>query len=197
MIQRALTVGLLFLVVSPVTRSAWPAPGADTPAEKVKAAFERLKAKPGDRAVQKLYLKVFPRDYKEFLALFGTGGSLADGYECDYIFALSSLQAHHSNQVGRLLVQLSKDAEENGAAPSCFQHVVATYGGSYTKAFVGFLYQLAPRERQQLINFLADADPVTDPEYQRIIENLRQLHEAELAKKFQQAQTTRLRPPHS
>jgi hypothetical protein len=197
MMQRALTVGLLFLVINRVTLSASPAPGDGSRAEKVKAAFERLKAKPSDRAVQKLYLKVFPRDYKEFLALFGTGGSLADGYECDYIFALSSLQANHSNQVGSLLVQLSKDAEDHGAAPSCFQHVVATYGGRYTKAFAGFLYQLSARERQQLINFLADADPVTDPEYQRIIENLQQMNEAGLAKKFQQAQTTRLRPPHS
>ena len=147
---------------------------------------------------QKRYLKAFPQDYRGFMALFGVGGSLADGYQCDYIFALSALQVHHSNQVGRLLVQLSKDAEYQADAPSCLQHVLANYGSRYTKAFAGFLHELAPKERDQLITFLADIDTkvTSNLDYRRIIRNLKQLNEPELAKKFQQAEIDRARQPH-
>src|SRR5579864_3618916 len=109
MFQRAITVTLLLLVVNP-----WMAGGplkhrAKSAGEALKAAFTSLKAKPADRAAQTRYLKAFPQDYRGFLALFGAGGYLADGYQCDYIFALTTLQAHHSTEVGRLLVELSKD----------------------------------------------------------------------------------------
>ncbi|HEU4415053.1 MAG TPA: hypothetical protein VFT65_09755 [Candidatus Angelobacter sp.] len=189
MIHRAVTISLLFFAISPAM-IATP-PGYASRTEKVKTGFARLKANPNDPAVQALYIKAFPRDYQEFLALFGSGGSLADGYECDYIFAISSLQAGHSAQVGRLLVQLSKDAEDHQRAPSCFQHVVATYGSQYTRPFAAFIHKLSPREREQLINFLADADVVTYPHYQRIIRNLQQLNQGELAKQFQQAHAAR------
>ena len=121
----------------------------------MKAAFTSLKAAPNSRAAQHRYLKAFPRTYKKFQAYFGTGGALADGYECDYIFALSTLQSHHVAEVGSLLVQLSKDAEYQANAPSCLQNVVANYG-SHTKQFAGFLHQLSPQERGQLVTFLAE-----------------------------------------
>src|SRR4029077_12490129 len=94
-------------------------------AEKLKTAFTNLKAMPNSRSAQHHYLKVFPRTYKKFQAYFGPGGALADGNECDYIFALSALQGHHVAEVGGLLVQLSKDAEYEGNAPSCLHNVMA------------------------------------------------------------------------
>jgi len=132
------------------------------------------------------------------MALFGSGSSLADGYQCDYIFELSALQVHHSEQVGRLLVQLSKDAEYQAEAPSCLQHVLANYGSRYTKSFAGFLHELSPKERDQLITFLADIDTkvTSNLDYRRIIRNLKQLNEPELVKKFQQAQIDRARQQH-
>jgi hypothetical protein len=193
MFQRAITVTLLLLVINLAGMGAVPKHRAKPAGEALKAAFAGLKDKPADRGAQMRYLKVFPRDYRGFLALFGAGGYLADGYQCDYIFALTTLQAHHSTDVGRLLVQLSKDAEYQADAPSCLQHVLANYGSRYTKSFVGFLKELSAKERDQLITFLADGDADPVPEYQSIIRNLKQLNEPELAKKFQQAETDRAR----
>jgi hypothetical protein len=196
MFQRAITVTLLLLVVNP-----WMAGGplkhrARPAGEALKAAFASLKSKPNDRTTQARYLKAFPHDYRGFLALFGAGGYLADGYQCDYIFALTTLQTDHSARVGRMLVQLSKDAEYQADAPSCLQHVLANYGSRYTRLFAGFLNELSAEERDQLITFLADSEADPLPEYQRIIRNLKQLNEPELVKKFQQAQIDRARQPH-
>jgi hypothetical protein len=197
MFQRAITLTLLLLVINLAGQSLPPRPPARSGAEELQSAFTQLKANPNDRAAQKRFLKAFPQDYRGFMAMFGAGGSLADGYPCDYIFALSALQDHHSAQVGRMLVQLSKDAEYQSDAPSCLQHVLAGYGSRYTKAFAGFLHELAPRDRDQLITFLADIDTkvASNLDYRRIIRNLKQLNEDELAKKFQQAQIDHARQP--
>jgi hypothetical protein len=196
MLQRSVAVALLFFLINSATTLASSKAGARTGGEKLKAAFVHLKASPTNLAAQKRYLKAFPQDYRSFLALFGAGGSLADGYQCDYIFALSTLQAHHSAEIGHLLVQLSKDAEYQADAPSCLQHVLTNYASQYTRAFAGFLHELAEKERNQLITFLADAETTPSPEFQRIIKNLKQLNESDLAKKFQQAQIDRARQPH-
>jgi hypothetical protein len=159
--------------------------------ERLKVAFTSLKATPNSRSAQHRYLKAFPRTYNKFQSYFGTGGALADGYECDYIFALSTLQSHHVAEVGYLLVQLSKDAEYQRNAPSCLHNVMANYGSHFTKSFAAFLHQLSPQERGQLINFLADVESAHYPEYQAIIQNLKGLKESDLAKEFQQAQAER------
>lgn len=180
----------LALCLFALTAAAQPLFHAQTP-ERLKAAFNSLKATPNSRSAQHHYLKAFPRTYKIFQTYFGTGGALADGYECDYIFALSSLQSHHVAEVGYLLVTLSKDAEYQRNAPSCLHNVMANYGSHYTKSFAAFLHELSPQERGQLINFLADLESAHYPEYQAIIQNLKGLKEADLAKQFQQAQAER------
>ena len=187
----AVHLAALFLVaLSSAIAAGQPLPPAAT-AEKLKAAFTSLKANPNSRTAQHHYLKTFPHSYKRFQAYFGPGGALADGNECDYIFALSALQSHHVAEVGSQLVQLSKDAEYEGNAPSCLHTVMAKYGSRYTKRFAGLLHQLSTQERAQLINFLADVESAHYPEYQAIIQNLKGLQETDLAKEFQQAQAER------
>lgn len=186
---------VLVLALCSSIAAAQPLHHAQTP-ERLKAAFTSLKATPTSRTAQHHYLKAFPRTYRKFQAYFGTGGALADGNECDYIFALSALQSHHVAEVGTLLVQLSKDAEAQGNAPSCLHNVMANYGSHYTKRFAGLLHQLSSQERGQLINFLADVESAKYPEYQGIIQNLKGLNEPELAKEFQQAQAERSKRSH-
>ena len=188
----AICLALLLLASSCSFAAAQPARPAATP-EKLKAAFASLKATPNSRTAQHHYLKAFPRTYTRFQAYFGTGGALADGYECDYIFALSTLQSHHVAEVGTLLVQLSKNARYQANAPSCLQNVMAKYGNRYTKRFAGLLHQLSPQERAQLVAFLADDGLANGPEYQGILQNLKDLQETDLAKEFQQAQAERSR----
>ena len=188
-------IALFLLTISMAIAGAQPLRDAAS-AERLKSAFTALKAAPNSRAAQHRYLKVFPRTYKTFQAYFGTGGALADGYECDYIFALSTLQSHHVTEVGSLLVRLSKDAEYQANAPSCLQNVMAKYGSRFTRSFAAFLHQLPPQERGQLIAFLADVESANYPEYKGIIQNLKELKESELAKEFQQAQMERSRQSH-
>lgn len=185
----------LVLALCSSIATAQPLHRAQSP-ERLKAAFTGLKANPNGRTAQHHYLKAFPRTYKKFQAYFGTGGALADGNECDYIFALSALQSHHVAEVGTLLVQLSKDAEAQGNAPSCLQNVMANYGSHYTRSFAGLLHRLSPQERGQLIDFLAELESAKYLEYQGIIQNLKGLNEPELAKEFQQAQAERGRQSH-
>jgi hypothetical protein len=73
---------------------------------------------------------------------------------------------------------------------------MAKYGNRYTKRFAGLLHQLSPQERGQLVAFLADAGLANGPEYQGILQNLRDLQETDLAKEFQQAQAERSRQSH-
>src|SRR5712671_1328906 len=183
----AVIIALFLLTTSAAIAGAQPLRHPAT-AERLKAAFTSLKAAPNSRSVQHRYLTLFPGSYKMFQSYFGTSGALADGNECDYIFALSTLQSHHVAEVGSLLVQLSKDAEYQGNAPSCLQNVMANYGSHFTKSFAGLLHQLPPQERAQLIAFLADIGSGTAHDYQGIIQNLKTLNEPELVKEFQQAQ---------
>ena len=191
----AIYLALLLLAPSSSLATAQPLHRAQSP-EKLQAAFNSLKANPNGRTAQHHYLKAFPHSFKRFQAYFGAGGALADGNECDYIFALSALQSHHVAEVGSLLVQLSKDAEHQGNAPSCLHNVMANYGSHFTKSFAAFLHQLSSQEREQLINFLADVESAHYPEYQAIIQNLKGLNEPELAKEFQQAQAERSKQSH-
>lgn len=192
---RAICLALLLLAPCSSIALAQPLHRAQSP-EKLQAAFNSLKATPASRSAQHRFLKAFPRTYKKFQAYFGAGGALADGNECDYIFALSALQSHHVAEVGSLLVRLSKDAESQGNAPGCLQNVMANYGSHFTRSFAVFLHQLSPQERGQLIDFLAELESANYPEYQGIIQNLKGLNEPELAKAFQQAQTERSRRSH-
>jgi len=194
--SRGLAIYLSLLLLLPSLSIAAAQPLLHPSPERLKAAFTSLKAAPNSRAAQHRYLKAFPRTYKRFQAYFGTGGALADGYECDYIFALSTLQSHHVAEVGSLLVQLSKDAEYHPSAPSCLQNVVVKYGNRHTKQFAAFLHQLSSQDRAQLVTFLAAADLANGPEYKGIIQNLKDLQEADLAKEFQQAQAERLKQSH-
>jgi hypothetical protein len=186
----AINLALFLVALCSSSAVAKPLHRAQSP-EKLKAAFTGLKANPNSRIAQHHYLKAFPRTYKKFQAYFGAGGALADGNECDYIFALSALQGHHVAEIGSLVVQLSKDAESQGNAPSCLQNVMANYGSHYTKRFAGLLHQLSSQERGQLINFLAGVELANYPEYKAIIQNLKGLNETDLAKGFQQAQAER------
>jgi hypothetical protein len=183
-------IALFLLTASAATAVAQPLHHAASP-ERLKAAFTSLKAAPTSRSAQHHYLTAFPRTYKRFQAYFGAGGALADGNECDYIFALSAVQSHHVAEVGSLLVQLSKGAEALGNAPSCLHNVMANYGSHFTRSFAAFLHQLSSQELGQLINFLADVESAKYPEYQAIIQNLKGLKETDLAKEFQQAQAER------
>jgi hypothetical protein len=150
---------------------------------------------PYDPSAQARYLELFPRTYNGFLQLFEPGQPLYDGH--DYVEALSPLARTHEEEVGKLLVTLSKDAHYNADAPAYLQSATSLYGSQHTQAFLLLLKGLPASKQANLIAFLADVENHDAyPEYQIIIDHLKALGDAALAKKFELARAKRARQPH-
>ena len=164
-------------------------------AQKLSEALGQLMSSPNDSAIQERYLELFPQDYKDFLELFDLDKELYDGHE--YILVLPSLAKNHELEVGKLLVQLSKDAHYEADAPKYLQMDTAAYAGEHTKTFASLLSQLPAAKQSQLITFLADVENHDAyKEYQPIIDHLEALGEYDLARKFEFARSERSRRHH-
>lgn len=158
-------------------------------------ALEELRNRPDDTALQERYLKAFPQNYEDFLALFEPDRELHDGRE--FIEILPSLAARNDADVGRLLINLSKEAHWSADAPSYLQHATATYGGQHTRTFAKLINRLPSKERSNLIFFLADVENHGGyPEYQAIISRLATLDESRLAGEFEVARRKRSKHHH-
>lgn len=183
-----LALGLLFAAL-PGLAQLRPAKSSVL-AQKLKVALAELEKHPEDAAAQAQYLKVFPKDFKTFLALFDTGHELYDGHE--YILILPDLAKHHEFVLGQLLVGLSQDAEYEADAPSYLQSVTTDYATAHTRVFLKLVRTLPPKKRDHLITFLADMEAIAGyPAYQSIIDHLRGLGDNALAKEFEAARTER------
>ncbi len=164
-------------------------------AENLTQALTQLQKTPDDPKIQDRYLEVFPRTYKSFLELFEPGRPLYDGHE--YIDALSSLAVGHEFEVGKLLIQLSKDAQYDADAPSFLQNATTIFGSEHTRTFLTLLKQLPVGKQANLITFLADFEARgVDPEYQLIIDHLKSLGERTYAQRFEAARTKRMKQPN-
>jgi len=154
-------------------------------------ALATLQTRPADFQAQEHYLDTFPHDYKEFLRLFNdVDHELYDGHE--YIDALFLAGTKHETELGKLLVGLAKDAHYEADAPSYLQHLTSVYAGRHATTFVGLFGQLPPQRQTQLITFLADVENHGSyPEYQAIIDALKQIGEDNLAIRFEKARTKR------
>jgi hypothetical protein len=159
---------------------------------KLTDALDKLQKEPNDPVVQEQYLRAFPHDYKGFLGLFDLGRELYDGHE--FIVVLSSLAKNHETEVGRLVVQLGKEAHWDADAPNYLSHETTVYGGQHTKTFATLLRQLPTSERDNLVTFLAHAENLSAyPEFQELIDDLKNLGQNDLAKEFEAARTVRER----
>jgi hypothetical protein len=161
-------------------------------AQRLSDALAELQKKPGDSVAQEQYLKAFPHDYKSFLALFDLGRELYDGHE--FIFVLSPLAKDHEVELGRLLIQLSKDAKWDADAPNYLRNETVVYGVQHTKTFATLLQQLQPAERANLITLVAHAENFAAyPEFQELMDNLKSLGQNDVAKQLETARADRER----
>jgi hypothetical protein len=158
-------------------------------------AREALKKNPQDAKTQELYLNAFPQNYKEFVAFFVDGHNFSDGF--DVIMILPSLAENHADELGKLLVGLSRDAKWDADAPNYLQYVTTLYAGQHAKTFASLVNQLPPRNHANLITFLADKENHTEyKEYQDMIDRLRGIGQDRLAKEFEVAREKRMRQLH-
>ena len=141
---------------------------------------------------EQAFIDSFPQTYSDFLQLFDYSHPLYDGH--DYIETLQSLVSSHELTVGKLIVQLSKDAHYEADAPGYLQHVMVAYGCEDTLVFLTLLRELLPKERSNLIVFLADVEShAAYSDYQGIVERLKSLNQPELARQFEAAREKRKR----
>lgn len=191
--SRVFAISAYWIVLTTVSWAAFQNSNSAQPeAQKLANALADLQRTPEDPTVQQTYLDAFPHDYKSFLQLFDYGGVLSDGHA--YIQRLRTLSKTHELEVGRLLVQLSKDAHYEADAPSYLQHVTAAYGSEHPATFAALLKKLSPEDRGKLITFLADVEVHSSYlDYQNIVKELRARHEIELARQFELARQKRQR----
>lgn len=179
------------VVVVPLRFSLAQVSGSvEAAARKLYSARVNLQKAPGKVALEQAFIDSFPQTYSDFLQLFDYGRPLSDGH--DYMQTLQSLTKTHELTVGKLLVQLSKDAHYEADAPSYLQHTTAVYGRDHTSTFASLLDQLTLKERSNLIVFLADVENhAADSDYEKIVERLRSLNQVELTRQFEAARRNR------
>jgi hypothetical protein len=197
LITRRSILAVLFVVISTsMLISAQDKQASISPREhELVDAWEALKKNPHDSKTQEMYLNAFPQNYKEFVAFFVDDHNFSDGF--DVIMVLPSLAENHADKLGKLLVELSRDAKWDADAPNYLQHVTTIYAGQHAKTFASLINQLPPKDHANLITFLADKENHTVyKEYQDLIERLRSIGQDRLAKEFEVARDSRVRQPH-
>ena len=185
----------MVVVFSSAGRGAGQQTIVSTKATNLERALTQLQGTPDDPAVQRRYLEAFPHTYKEYLQLFEPRQPLYDGH--DYVDAISSLAKNHGLAVGKLLVNLSKEAHYDADAPSYLQSATCKYGSRYTARFLALLKKLPPSEQANLVTFLADVENhQAYTEYEILIAHSKALGEIALAKKFEFARAVREKRSH-
>jgi hypothetical protein len=194
---RRLIAGALFLMGSAqfLIHAQEKRPSLSIQERDLRDAWVELEKKPHDANAQGRYLNAFPHTYKEFLNFFVVGRNFSDGHEV--ILLLPSSAEKHQDELGKLLVNLGKDARWDADAPNYLQHITAVYAGQHADTFASLVNQLSVAERVNLITFLADAENhAAYPEYEDLINQLKILGQGRLAKEFEEARAERMRQPH-
>ena len=97
---------------------------------------------------------------------------------------LKELLNEHRWQVGCILINVSKDATWRADAFNYLQEVTASFALNYPAPFVEILKTYDVREQDDVIAFLADGIHSPAEGYAEIVEQLRNLHEESLVKRF-------------
>jgi hypothetical protein len=194
--SRSIVVALFMVMSTSLLIHALDKQTSVSPREQELAdAREALKKNPHDPKAQEQYLNAFPHNYKEFVAFFVDGHNFSDGF--DVIMLLASLAENHADELGKLLVELSRDAKWDADAPNYLQQVTTIYAGQHAKTFASLIKQLPPKDHANLITFLADKENhAAYTEYQEMIDRLRSIGQDRLAKEFEVAREKRVRQPH-
>ena len=194
--RRSIVVALFVVMSTSLLIQAQDKQTSMSPRERELAeAWEALKKNPHDSKTQELYLNAFPHNYKEFVAFFVDGRNFSDGF--DVIMLLPSLAENHADELGKLLIELGRDAKWDADAPNYLQDVTTVYAGQHAKTFASLINQLPPKDHSNLITFLADKENhAAYKEYQDVIDRLRSIGQDRLAKEFEVAREKRVRQPH-
>ena len=182
--------GLLLIVIQSFVSLAQP---LSRESKKVKLAFDALAKTPKSRQKQLDYLKSFPQDKQQFIAVFDQNDFselYSDSYE--YITAFFKLSKYYPQQVMDKSINIGKDLKWNADAVGYLQHHIVILGNQQIKIFSTELRRLPESQVNGLITFLADVENhKAYSEYQQLINTLNQIGAKDLSDKFIKARSKR------
>ncbi len=168
-------------------------------AQKIQSTFVSLKNDTDDLTAWRKYLNLFPSTKADFSGIFDRD-DFSELYRDSekYIFVFRSAPENERETILTLLVSITK-----GGAPGCCDawsalHVVfVDHALQDLGNFVTMLKNLAPNERRNIINFIADKENHDAfEEYQIIIDGILNLNEKGLVDEFMSARALRMSAKH-
>jgi len=161
--------------------------------EQVKAAWEALSKQPDSKQLQLAYLKTFPSNKRNFIAVFAPDNfkQLYDNSHV-YIESFAGLAKQYPTEVIDKSVNIGKDLKWDADAIGDLQHAIVEMGIGNTVIFSKKLKSLTAIQQSHLAIFLADEEGIKhDRTYQELIDALTKIGEKSLASKFEIARTDR------
>ncbi|MES2110770.1 MAG: hypothetical protein V4577_18575 [Bacteroidota bacterium] len=161
--------------------------------KQVKAAWEALNKHPDSKQLQLAYLKIFPSNKPDFIAVFDPDdfNQLYDESN-KYIDSFIELVKYYPVQVIDKVINIGKDMKWKADATGYLQHGIVKVGINQTKIFSKKLNSLSSKQKVHLITFLANEEGIKhDQNYQELINALTKIGEKALANKFEAARTER------
>jgi len=192
---------LLFLIILSITshKTAYnQEKQLSIDAKIIKDAYDMLIREPNCKKNQIDYINKFPDNWNKFIKIFHPEdfNELYDKSHY-YIWMLDTLSNEYPNEIGTLLIKLSRKAKWDADAPGYIQHTLANFGASKTKLFMKILLKEKQENLNNIITFLADVENHNAyTEYQQIIENVLKLGNKELGNKFITAKQKRQKIRH-
>ena len=181
---------LIFLVLSLCSHSQTLIPEAI----KVKAAFNKLSADTNSKKLQQLYIAAFPSDTKTFLKIFQTekfDQLYSDSYK--YLDAFEKCATTFPSQVISRCVDIGKNLVWDADAVGQLQQISVRLAIHHLTFFVNKYKTFDSKAQNHLLRFYADVENFKAyPEYQELINKLKNIREADIAKKLESARILRM-----
>lgn len=159
--------------------------------KEVKAAWKALNRQPDSKQSQLAYLKAFPSNKRDFVAVFDPDDFTQLYDESNkYIDSFIALAKDYPALVIDKSINIGRNLKWNADAINYLQDAIIELGINNTVMFSIKLNSLSLVEKMHLIKFLADVENYKAyPEYQRLINALTKIGEKALANKFEVART--------
>ena len=160
---------------------------------------QKLKEDPNNNGLWANYLAIFLNTEKDFKEIFDPD-DFSELYHDSgqYILILSEAPENLKQEIIKLIFNITKTG-----APGCcdawsaLYMVTENYALNDTNYFITLLKPLKPKERRNVIKFMADKEAIKfSKSYQEIINILKAKNENELAIEFEKARKQRISEPH-
>ena len=160
---------------------------------KVKTAFDDLSADTNSKKLQQIYVAAFPSDTKIFLKVFQT-----EKFDQLYMHSYKYLEAFEKcatrlpTEVVGKCIDIGKNLVWDADAVGQLQEISVRLALKHLTTFVNKYKTLGSKAQDKLLTFYADVENYNAyPEFQELIDKLKNIGEKDIAKKLGSARTIR------